>query len=305
MPSSPHETLDSFENCANLPPAEMEFELTDQVLGSGSYSSVVLAKNTKTQEQLAAKVVDLKTTRKYYEREIKALSAIHKASQGNQTENIVPLVQFGEDDESGYIFTPYLAGGTLHDFVSQKGGLQEIEALEILEQVVGGVQAVHNANYTHSDLKAENIMYDPKEKKATIFDFGLSLEMDQEKNVRECCGSPIYMAPEVILRKRHNAVLSDVWSLGILFYYLLFADFPWLDVDDFEDLVDAILNDVVQFPRYVSKEVRSLIQTMLERNPLKRLSIESIQETIRSLILKLKSKMLGVLSTKMPVRSPR
>lgn len=95
---------------------------------------------------------DIKTTRKYYDREIKALSAIHKAST-NQSENIVPLVQYGEDEESGYIFTPYMAEGTLHDFVAQKGGLQELEALEIMEQVVGGVQAVHNASYTHSDLK--------------------------------------------------------------------------------------------------------------------------------------------------------
>lgn len=123
-------------------------------------------------------------------------------------------------------------------------------------------------------------MYDPAEKKATIFDFGLSLEMDKEKNVQECCGSPLYMAPEVILRKRHNAVLSDVWSIGIIFYYLLFADFPWMDVEDFEDLVDAILHDVVKFPRHISKEVKSLIQTMLEVLVIFSLSSNPLRETL-------------------------
>eukprot|EP01127_Copromyxa_protea_P022051 TRINITY_DN774_c0_g1_i4.p1 TRINITY_DN774_c0_g1~~TRINITY_DN774_c0_g1_i4.p1 ORF type:complete len:263 (+),score=46.52 TRINITY_DN774_c0_g1_i4:54-842(+) len=245
-------------NCAN----EVEFELTNKVLGEGSYSKVVLAQNTKTKEFVAAKVVDLKATRKYYDREVNALSAIHSTSKNNN--NIIPLIQHGEDEDSGYIFTPYFPSGTLHDYVSLKGGLQDLEALEILGQVIEGVHTIHSANFTHSDLKAENIMYDPETNKATLFDLGLSLEMDKDSSVRECCGSPLYMAPEVILRKKHNAVLSDIWSLGILFYYILFADFPWLDVEDMEDLVDAILNDVISFPRHVSKEIKALIGAMLE-----------------------------------------
>lgn len=165
--------------------------------------------------------------------------------------------------------------------------------------------------------QAENVMYNPNEKKATIFDFGLSLEMDQEQGVRECCGSPIYMAPEVILRKRHNAVLSDIWSIGILFYYLLFADCPWLDVEDLEDLIDAILHDVVKFPRYVSKEVQSLVLSMLDvcvmtflankrqRNPLKRPRLDAILDAIRNLISKTKSKVLGVWGPRGTPRCPR
>lgn len=301
MPALPG-AIENLESCASLP-TEMEFELTDEILGSGSYSRVILAKNTQTKDLLAAKVVDLKQSRKYYDREINALTAIHKSE--HSTERIVPLVQYGEDEGSGYIFTPYIPSGTLHDYVNAKGGLRELEALEVLEQVVDGVQTIHKAQYTHSDLKAENIMYDPVQKKATIFDFGLSLEMDKDGTVDQCCGSPLYMAPEVILRKRHNAVLSDIWSLGILFYYLLFADFPWLDVEDFEDLVDAILHDVISFPRQVCKEIRSLLQSMLERNPLKRPSLDSLQELIKGLIIKLKAKLLGNRASKMPARSLR
>jgi len=284
------------------PPTELEFELTDQILGTGNYSKVVLAKNSKTQELLAAKVVDLKSTRKYYDREVKALSTIHKSSP---KEHVVPLVQFGEDDENGYIFTPYLRSGTLADYVSTKGRLRELEALEIMDQLVDGVESVHEAGITHSDLKPENILYDPlTKKKATIFDFGLSLEMDKDKNVSECCGSPLYMAPEVILRKRHNAALSDIWSLGIIFYYLLFADFPWYDVDDVEDLIDAILHDVINFPYRVSEGISSLILKMLDRNPLKRPDISSLKEVIKSLISKLKTSLLESMY-KVPPRYPR
>jgi serine/threonine protein kinase len=94
---------------------------------------------------------DLKKSRKYYDREINALTAIHKSK--HSTERIIPLVQYGEDEDSAYIFTPYLHSGTLHDYVQAKGGLQELEALEVLEQVVDGAQVIHKAGYTHSDLK--------------------------------------------------------------------------------------------------------------------------------------------------------
>jgi len=283
-------------------PSEMELELTTQVLGSGSFSKVLLARNTKTSELLAAKIVDLKTSRKYYNREVKALTTIHhKANQGN----VVPLVQYGEDEENGYIFTPYVRAGTLADYVNSKGRLRELEALEILDQIVEGVDSVHKAGISHSDLKPENILYDPVTKKATIFDFGLSLEMDKDNNVNECCGSPLYMAPEVILRKRHNAVLSDIWSLGVIFYYLLFADFPWYDVDDIEDLIDAILNDVITFPRLVCDEVSSLLLRMLDRDPLKRPRMDTLKEMLKGIITKIKSSLLGLVLQLTRVPTPR
>jgi len=287
------------------PTDEMEFELMEQVVGSGNYSKVHLARNLRTKELLAAKVVDLKSTRKYYDREVKALSSIHASSS---KPHVVPLVQFGEDEENGYIFTPYILSGTLADYVNTKGLLKELEALEIFDQIVDGVGTVHDAGITHSDLKPDNILYDPLEKKATIFDFGLSLEMDKDKHVNECCGSPLYMAPEVILRKRHNAVLSDIWSLGIILYYLLFADFPWYDVDDLEDLIDAIIHDVISFPRLIATEIHDLILKMLDRNPLKRPSLATIRDTITSLIRKLKGAFEGQMTvpkSSSSLRSPR
>jgi len=248
---------------------------------------VFLARNAKSEQLLAAKVVDLRANRKYYDREISALSKIHALST---KKNIIPLVQYGEDEESGYIFTPFLSSGTLYDYIeSKKSGVAELEALEILQQIIAGVGVIHDANIVHADLKPENLMYDPKEKTITIFDFGLRLEMNPDKTVRECCGSPLYMAPEVLLRQpTHNGILSDIWSLGILFYYMLFADFPWVDVEDLNDLVDAVLNDVITFPRFVTQEVRSLLLQMLERNPLKRPGIENLLVTVKNLISKMK-----------------
>jgi len=267
---------------------DMHFVLQDEIIGEGSYSHVVLAKHEKG--LYAAKVVNLRSRKRYYEREIRALSRIH--ANGHK-EGVVPLIQYGEDGTSGYIFTPYVASGTLYDYVNSKEGLGELEALEIFEQILTGVSATHDANVVHADLKPENILYDTKERKATIFDYGLSLEVDKDdKMVRECCGSPLYMAPEVILRKpKHNGVLSDIWSLGVLFYYMLFADFPWGDVEDLEDLVQAIARATITFPRVVEKKLRDLLRAMLQRNPLKRPSLHSIKTMVQAALRRIREKL--------------
>eukprot|EP01126_Amoeba_proteus_P040414 TRINITY_DN4310_c0_g1_i15.p1 TRINITY_DN4310_c0_g1~~TRINITY_DN4310_c0_g1_i15.p1 ORF type:complete len:285 (-),score=62.95 TRINITY_DN4310_c0_g1_i15:124-978(-) len=257
---------------------EIEFELQDRLLGEGSFSKVFLAKNTQTNELVAAKTIDIKKYRHCYEREIKALTAIY--SQPQLDDAVIPLLQYGEDGETGYLFTPYYSCGTLQDYLDSKHvGLTLLETLEIFENILRAVVAIHKANFIHSDLKPDNILFNPITKQITIFDFGLSLEMDENHNVRNCCGSPLFMAPEVIgcqNAEEHDGILSEIWSLGIILYYLVFSEFPWRDISDIDDLVDAILDDEVYFPKQSSLEVENLITWMLEKDPMNRPSLHQV-----------------------------
>eukprot|EP01126_Amoeba_proteus_P042470 TRINITY_DN4616_c0_g1_i2.p2 TRINITY_DN4616_c0_g1~~TRINITY_DN4616_c0_g1_i2.p2 ORF type:complete len:113 (+),score=25.12 TRINITY_DN4616_c0_g1_i2:202-540(+) len=102
---------------------------------------------------VAAKAVDLKKNRQYYEREIKALSSIHSRAKPAD-DKVIQLLQYGEDQHTGYIFTPYYPCGTLQDYLDSKDdGLELLEALEIFENVTEGVEVIHKANIIHSDLK--------------------------------------------------------------------------------------------------------------------------------------------------------
>jgi len=256
----------------------LEFAIEDTVLGSGAFSEVRLAQNIHTNELVAAKITDLSKYRRYYNKEVKALTSIPVHP------NIVPLVQYGEDGGTGYIFTEYVEGKTLLDYVQETGkgkGLSEEEALQILLQLISGIEVVHKTNFSHNDLKPDNIFFNPMSRTARIFDFGLSTEVGSDGEVSECCGSPLYMAPEVLTQsEHHNAFFSDIWSLGLIFYFMLVGDLPWSKVETLPHLVDIIHAGKLPIPVAVSKATRELLAGMLQLRPRARWSLERIRRHI-------------------------
>jgi serine/threonine protein kinase len=266
--------------------------LNNTVIGSGAFSEVRLAQNVKTEELIAAKITDLTKYRRYYDKEVKALIQIPPHP------NIVPLVQYGEDGNTGYIFTELVKGCPLGNFVEENGtgnGIGEQESLEILLQIVNGIDAVHKAGFAHNDLKPENIIYNMETKTAHIIDFGLSSEVGPDGNVTECCGSPYYMSPEVITgRKRHNAFLSDIWSLGLIFYFMLVGNLPWSKTENYPELLKHILNGKLTIPSTISTATRQLLSGMLQLSPRARWSLQKIKEFILKALELLKRKAKSV-----------
>jgi len=262
------------------------------LLGTGAFSEVRLAQNSKTGGSIAAKITDLTKFRRYYDKEVKALTEIPPHP------NIVPLVQYGEDGNTGYIFTELVKGKPLGNYVkeSDKGnGMDEQESLEILLQLVNGIDAVHKSNFTHNDIKPENIIYNPETKTAHIIDFGLSTEVGPTGDLNECCGSPHYMAPEVITQtKRHNAFLSDIWSLGLIFYFMLVGNLPWSNQESFPDLIQEILTGKITIPSTISQAARQLLRGMLQLSPRARWSLQRIKEFIIKTLEMIKRKVKSV-----------
>eukprot|EP01125_Pyxidicula_operculata_P005461 TRINITY_DN1937_c0_g1_i2.p1 TRINITY_DN1937_c0_g1~~TRINITY_DN1937_c0_g1_i2.p1 ORF type:complete len:209 (-),score=23.58 TRINITY_DN1937_c0_g1_i2:774-1337(-) len=181
--------------------AEVEFEIyQDTLLGKGSQSEVKLARDLTNNSYVAVKILDLKSKRRFFENERKALTKIR------QHKNVLPILQSGDDGTHGYIFTQYKSSNiTLLDYILENGHLSEEEALHILDQLVDGVSHIHRSNISHHDLKPENVLIDPSTKVVQIFDFGLSLELGRNGMVEDMSGSPCYMSPEVseyrVLRK--------------------------------------------------------------------------------------------------------
>jgi len=290
MPLSPNTTDPSDSSITKSQP--LELILNDTLIGSGSFSEVRLAQNAQTQELLAAKITDLTKNRKYYNKEVKALTKIPAHP------NIVPLVQYGEDGLMGYIFTEYVKGVSLESYVKEKGngvGIGEEESLEILLQLVNGIDAVHKAGFSHNDLKPDNVIYNPVTQTARLIDFGLSSHVDSEGNITDCCGSPEYMAPEVLVKsKRHNAFLSDIWSLGLIFYFMLVGNLPWSEEQNLPDLIKKILAGKLAVPTSVSIAARKLLSGMLQLAPKARWSLERVKEFILKTLEALRRKLKGV-----------
>lgn len=104
--------------------------------------------------------------------------------------------------------------------------LSESEAKLIFKQLIEGMDYLHKNHIVHRDLKLENILLD-KDKNVKIIDFGFSTTTAKNKPLNVCCGTPSYMAPELVARKSYFGHLVDVWALGVLLFVLLCGHFPF------------------------------------------------------------------------------
>lgn len=134
-----------------------------------------------------------------------------------------------EDDENFYIVTEILEGGELFDRLISLGSFSEAKAGFLVKQVLLALSYMHGQNIAHRDLKPENILLESssdKKLEVKIADFGFSCLFDPKQGLDTILGSPLYMAPELILRKKYNEKV-DVWSLGVITYMLLSGKNPF------------------------------------------------------------------------------
>lgn len=104
--------------------------------------------------------------------------------------------------------------------------LQEAEAKIIFKQIVDGVRYMHSVSVFHRDLKTDNVIVD-RNRLVKIIDFGFSVRSDSQRRLNLCCGTPNYMAPEIVLNREYWGGPADVWSLGVMLFLITAGDFPF------------------------------------------------------------------------------
>lgn len=253
------------------------YQILAKVLGEGTYSTVHLAKDLVTDEMIAVKIIDL---RKYPDEFIREVEIMQRFDHLN-------IVRFLGSEQTpfgqGYIFMQYLSSPTLHDVVTARGrGLSEERAFQLLYQLASAVDSMHSQGVSHHDIKPENISIDD-ELGAVIFDFGLSLVVPnlQDPLVNNYWGSPLYMAPEVLMRQPHDPFKADVWSLGIVLYFMLVGDTPWYDVSSLDELMDLVFfEDELTLPSSLSQKAKTILSGMLAREAKDRMSLQQVMDLL-------------------------
>ena len=169
----------------------------------------------------------------------------------------------------------FVDGVTLLDYANEQGPLNEFEIQTILGQIVSALYYLHeNCHVIHRDLKCENILID-KNRTVRIIDFGFSCS-GKEKIHSTICGSPAYIAPEMICNSNYNYPV-DVWSLGVVLYAISYGFLPFYD-PNINTSMEKIVNEQPEFPNTVSFLLRDLISKMLEKDPAKRITLKGIME---------------------------
>lgn len=132
------------------------------------------------------------------------------------------------------LFCPFfrVTGGELFDRIVEKGSYTEIDAAHLIRQVLEAVDYMHEQGVVHRDLKPENLLYysQDEDSKIMISDFGLS-KMEDSGIMATACGTPGYVAPEVLAQKPYGKAV-DVWSIGVISYILLCGYPPFYDEND-------------------------------------------------------------------------
>ncbi|KZC13366.1 Calcium/calmodulin-dependent protein kinase type 1 [Dufourea novaeangliae] len=211
-----------------------------ELLGTGAFSEVRLAETKEKPGQVfAVKIIDkkaLKGKEDSLENEIKVLRSylifyLHTCYRLMHP-NIVQLLETFEDKHKVYLVMELVTGGELFDRIVEKGSYTEKDASGLIRQILEAVDYMHEQGVVHRDLKPENLLYySPHEdSKIMISDFGLS-KMEDSGIMETACGTPGYVAPEVLAQKPYGKAV-DVWSIGVISYILLCGYPPFYDEND-------------------------------------------------------------------------
>lgn len=167
-------------------------------------------------------------------------------------------------------------GDELYTYLVKNGKLPLDETKKIFTQLCGAVAYTHSKSCTHRDLKLENILLD-KRHNVKLVDFGFTREYESRNLLDTVCGTTCYMAPEMLLHKKYFGEAVDVWSLGVIFFTLLYGEMPFEEENDVETKMKIITEE----PRYSNQQTipepaLELLKSMLSKEPKNRSSLQSI-----------------------------
>ncbi len=254
------------------------YEMLDDI-GEGKFGLVKLGIHKSTHQRVAIKIIKKSQMKDNDAELVKSEIDIMKLCHHP---NVVRLLDHFENAEYIFIVMEYLSGGSLKDyFIIKKYKFDEKRASEIMFQLGLGLQYLHQYGVVHRDLKPDNIMMTETENMSQIkiMDFGLSKIMGPKEHVVDGFGTLSFVAPEVLVRTPYNKEV-DIWSLGIILYYMLTGILPFDDDSDNEEIIaKMIVFNECKFPKNFwegrSEEVIDLIKRCLEKSPEKRINIEN------------------------------
>ena len=250
-----------------------QYEMGEKI-GEGNFGKVILATHKITKEKVAIKILDKFRINKKDD-QIRLNREIEVLKQVNH-HNIIRFFSIIENNSKIYIIQEYICGYELFEYIKNNRKLSEKEACLFYQQIISGIEYLHNLGIAHRDLKPENILL-TSSKVLKIIDFGLSILYSKNDLLKTQCGSPCYAPPEMIEGKSYRGLPADIWSSGIILYLMLTGRLPFNELTN-KKLYSKILNGKYRIPKNLSEEAKDLIRKILEINPKKRIKIKEIKE---------------------------
>ena len=258
---------------------ESEPKITDFIiikeLGVGSYGRVILVQHKLTQAKYAIKCIDKRNKvnieeKPYFRREIEIMYRVHHP-------NVVKLFGHFEDNKYCYFIMEYIPGGNIYNLVP-KNGIKTVSTktiVSIVKDVISAVYFLHHMNppIIHRDIKPENVVLD-QNMRAKLTDFGWSNYMQGDMKRTTVCGTPVYLAPEIINNTGHDEKV-DIWCIGVLLFELLTGISPFQG-NDVQTIKYNINRLRIAWPREMDRDAVDFIKRTLKFLPEERMTLEQM-----------------------------
>ncbi|XP_046402513.1 serine/threonine-protein kinase ULK3-like isoform X2 [Ischnura elegans] len=243
-------------------------------IGSGTYSTVYKAfKKEGDRGVVAVKCVDKgKLSGSAVDNIVTEISLLKKLKH----EHIVEMKDFSWDARCIYIIMEFCGGGDLSCFIKRRQKLPEATCKRFLQQLASALKYLRSKNVCHMDLKPQNLLLTSRvNPKLKLADFGFAQYLSDDDKECSLRGSPLYMAPEMLLNAEYDARV-DLWSVGVIAYECLFGRAPYSS-QNFQELADKIkarLKIEVPPASQISKDCRDLLAGLLQHDPNSRIDFE-------------------------------
>jgi len=250
----------------------IEDYIVGKQIGQGAYATVYFGLHKETSRKVAIKIYEKyklldPQRRKSVRCEIRLMERMRHP-------NIVVFHDALDTAKQIYIIMEFVGGGSMHHYLKKRPGrrLEDHVAKRLFYQVCQGLRYLHDRHIVHRDIKLENLLLD-ESGTVKIIDFGFSTIVPPGKKLKVFCGTPSYMAPEIVARKEYSGFCADIWAAGVLLYALLCGSFPFRGQND-RDLYRKIVRGVLHIPDLVGDGARNLLGRILTPDMARRPTVE-------------------------------
>ncbi|PRP87793.1 putative protein kinase [Planoprotostelium fungivorum] len=243
-------------------------------LGKGGFARCYELRDLTTGKIHACKMVEKSSLAK--PRALNKLKTEIRIHRAMEHPNVVKFNRYFEDDKYYYILLELCNHKSMMELLRKRKSLAECEVRYYMKQIVLAVKYMHDRRIIHRDLKLGNLFI--REMRVKIGDFGLATQLTEEKERKwTICGTPNYIAPEILMGKTGHSFEVDIWSIGVIMYTLLVGTPPF-ETDKLETTYHRIKTNTWSFPDHLdlSQEARNLVSSILTISPDARPSLDTI-----------------------------
>lgn len=253
----------------------------NKLIGKGSYSNIymgrIIDKKIISEKSLTSDIIAIKKikTNNIINEEIYIMYKIMKIN--NICNNIIKCIDIIEELNYIYIIMEYCIDGDLSNIIGNP--IKENIVKYYFGQLVNALFYLNKNNIIHRDIKPKNILLKNNKKDLVLCDFGFA-RIKTIRRVKTICGSPLYMAPELLDEKTYTDIV-DVWAIGMILYEMIYGKHPYKDCKDIDDLKEFSKKSIMIPPFHntninVSNDCIDLMKQLLEKEEKRRITLDKL-----------------------------